>query len=449
MRHLKYFLFIILTALTFGACDNSVSDPTFADDEIPYIRMDWVGNLIYNLGDTIRFNAQVSPVDETTCRWLINGEQVAEGTQFEYIIKSADPFVLRLEAERNGIVNFRTANVSIIKPFVPKTYEHVVMGAASTAINVAQIKWDKITHLMIEGLIVGDESGTFAMPDAAALANLKSLVSNAHNNGVYVLIDVTGNISFPMGNGSYNDTFFNDVLIDKDKRAALISQLKSFVTTYGLDGINIYINNLNNDAGTLKDHNGLVDFFKELGETFPAEREAPYDHFFITASVPQAWNNYEFYFLGNCDRLDWVNLMLFGGTDLSPVPHAPDWQVSDNLGRFANAAGIPASKMLVGIGGFGVNYAIPAGVSPTWGTIDQYLSYPTYLDIVKNNPDAPSKSQIGNLFYVGVSGAENSVASKSTFVKNADGLGMFMWLLDYDASSPNSLLDAIDHQMNP
>src|SRR3712207_8664760 len=51
---------------------------------------------------------------------------------------------------------------------------------------------------------------------------------------------------------------------------------------------------------------------------------------------PMAWNDYEFYFLGNAKRLDWVNFNLYGATDLSPVPSAPDWQIADHVTRFSD-----------------------------------------------------------------------------------------------------------------
>ena len=192
----------------------------------------------------------------------------------------------------------------------------------------------------------------------------------------------------------------------------------------------------------------------ELAETFPAERESPYNHFFLTASVPMAWNNYEFYFLGRVPRLDWVNFLLFGGTDLTPVHHAPDWQVNDNIVRFRDVAGIPASKMLIGVGAFGVKYDIPVGTSPTWGNLDSFLSYPAYSEIIKMDADAPSKDMlnIGNasLYFVGVSADANSVNSKAAIAIENDVKGMFVWTLDYDTQDvSSSLVQAVYRQMNP
>lgn len=455
MKHLKYILASLFALCLFSACsDDSVDNPTFAPDEMPVIHMDWAGTYVYKVGDVVKFTAQVSPADGATFRWLVNDQVVSETTSIEYTVMDAEPFTLRFEVERNGIVNYRTAQVTVTKDFEAKNYERAVLGVLTKNGNVDQIQWDYITHLMYSSLTVSDATGELIMPDAAALNKLKTAVSLAHNNGVYVIVDITGSITFPAGTGVYNESFFNDVAADPTLRAKLIANIKKIVDEYELDGINFYINNLNNDAGTLKNHDELVNFVKELRVTFPAEREAPYNQFFLTASVPQAWNNYEFYFLGRAaESLDWVNFLLFGGTDLSPVPHAPDWQVADNIVRFRDSAGIPTQKMMIGIGAFGVKYDIPSGVSPTWGTLDQYLSYPLYNEIVKMDADAASKSMmtLGNasLYYVGVSGGENSIFTKATVAKEYDVKGMLIWAMDYDTQDPTtSLTQAVYNQMN-
>ncbi|MBQ8501735.1 MAG: hypothetical protein IJ494_05465 [Bacteroides sp.] len=455
MKYFKYILASLLTLFMFSACsDDSVDNPTFANDEMPVIHMDWAGTYVYKMGDVVKFTAQVSPADGATFRWLVNENVVSETTSIEYTIPDAEPFTLRFEVERNGIKNFRTAQVTVTKDFEAKPYDRAVLGVLTKNGNIDQIQWDYITHLMYTSLTVSDATGELVLPDAAALNKLKTAVSLAHNNGVYVIVDITGSITFPAGTGVYNETYFNDVATDPTLRAKLIANIKNFVDEYELDGVNFYINNLNNDAGTLKNHDELVNFINELRTTFPAEREAPFNHFFLTASVPQAWNNYEFYFLGRAaESLDWVNFLLFGGTDLTPVPHAPDWQVADNIARFRDSAGIPAEKMMIGIGAFGVKYDIPAGTSPTWGTLDQYLSYPLYNEIVKMDADAASKSQLtqGNatLYYVGATGADTSVASKAATAKEYGVKGMLIWALDYDTSDPaTSLTQAIYHQMN-
>lgn len=454
MKLMKYIYASLLMLIAFSACqDDSADNPVFADDEVPCIYMDWAGTYVYKKGDVIKFSAQVSPADGATFRWQVDDAVVSETTFIEYTVEQDEPFTLRFEVERNGVKNYRTAQVTVMKDFEAKTYDRAVMGVLTTSGNASMVQWDYITHLMVSSLTVSDESGTLNLPDAASLANLKTIVSMAHNNGVYVLIEISGSITYPAGTGIYNETAFNMAAVDADKRSRLIADIKAFVDEYELDGVNIYMNNLNNDAGKLQDPDGLVAFMDELGETFPAEREAPWNHFFLTASVPMAWNNSEFYYLGRVPRLDWINLMLFGGTDLSPVHHAPDWQVNDNISRFRESAGIAPERMMVGVAAFGIKYDIPAGTSPTWGNLDSFLSYPSYSDITKMDADAAGKSELqqgsASLFYTGISAADNSVDSKAAIVKENGAMGMFVWTVDNDTQAPaTSLLQAVYRRMN-
>lgn len=454
MKLIKYICASLLMVLLFSACeDDNANNPSFANDEMPCIYMDWAGTYVYKVGDIVKFTAQVSPAEGAAFRWLVNDKVVSETPSIEYTVETAEPFTLRFEVERNGIKNYRTAQVTVTKDFEAKTYERPVMGVLTVNGNPEQIQWDYITHLMYSSLTVSDESGSFNKPDATALAKLKTMVSLAHNNGVYVILDISGSIVFPAGSGVYNETAFNNVAANPAKRGQLIAEIKAFVEEYDLDGVNIYMNNLNNDAGKLQNPDELVAFMNELGETFPAEREAPRNHFFLTASVPMAWNNYEFYYLGRVPRLDWVNFMLFGGTDLSPVHHAPDSQINSNIFNFTTAAGLPASKIMIGIGAFGIKYDIPAGVSPTWGNLDQFLSYPTYSDIVKMDAGAPGKDMLpvaGGIYFTGISAPANSVESKSAIVKDNAAKGMFIWAVDYDTQdAATSLTQAVFKQMNP
>lgn len=451
MRKFNYIFMSVMALLLLACGGENVSDPAFDSDEMPYIYMEWAGTLTYHEGDTIRMNAEVSPLSDTDCRWMADGNVISTADTLCYVVGNKD-FTLRFEAERNGKTNFRTALVTVIKDFKAKEYKHIVTGVITGGITADQIQWDCITHLQYSQLTVDKTTGELTLPDAKELNALKTIVTLAHNNGVYVFIDVAGPTAYPNGAGTYNESSFNTVATDPALRAILIKNLKEFVEKYQLDGVNITMNNLNNDAGALADHDGLTAFFNDLADAFPAERVAPFNHFFLTASVPMAWNDYEFYFLGNAKRLDWVNFNLYGATDLSPVPSAPDWQIADHVTRFSTAAGIPSSKMVVGIAAYGVKYDIPAGVSPTWGTLDGMLSYPTWSEILAMDSGAGAKSMLNvnsGLFYTGLTGADNSVAGKAALVRQNAVAGMFLWTINYDTSNAaTSLLRAIHHEMN-
>ncbi|NDV84310.1 glycoside hydrolase family 18 protein [Bacteroides sp. 51] len=455
MKYIHFIYALLIGLILAGCSDDDASNPTFDDDELPKIYMEWASTYVYGLNDVMKYTAIVSPDDNITCRWLVDGEVVSSGLSVEHQITSPEPFTLRFEVERNGLSSYRTAQVTVTKPFEPKPHERVVMGVLTTNGTSDYVQWDNITHLMYTSLQVEEVSPTLKLPDATALARLKTVISLAHNEGVYVIIDIAGPMNVISGVGGYNQTALNQIAINPALRTQLIANIKNFVEEYDLDGVNISMNSANNDAGGLTDHAQIAEFMKELGEAFPSQYEGERGTYFVTASIPMAWNNGDQYgYLGGVDRLDWVNLMLFGGTDLSPVQHAPNWQIADNIAKFAGK-GIPASKALVGIGAFGVKYDIPPGTSPTWGNIDEFLAYPTYKEILAMDADAAQKEhlQMGNaqIFYTGLgTGYGTNVSSKAGEAIAAGAKGMFIWTLDNDSQEASkSLTKAVYQAMNP
>ena len=452
MKTMKY-LMGLLGALVLASCaGEKVSDPVFGPDETPYIYMEWSSSQVYSVGDVVKFTAQVSPLEGTSVRWLIDGNVVSTTPSIEYTIEGTEGFTLRFEAERNGIVNYRQATVAIQVPFVPKNPAHKVMGVITTDGNADMVQWDYISHLLITSFQVTD-AGKLALPDDGKLATLKTLVSLAHNKGVYVQADVTGIINMPAGSGLYNSMVFQTVVADDALRASLVADIKKLVADLDLDGVNIYVNELNCDAGAIQEKDAIVQFIKDLRAAFPAVREGERLKYLVTASVPRAWNSYEFYFLGQAEaELDWINLLLFGALDLTPCDFAPDWYVNDFYANFLNAAGFPYSKQMVGVGAFGIHYQYPDGVAITWGNQDQYLGWPTYSEILKMDASASSNCFLNlgsGLYYTGATGT-NSATSKALIVKDTpESAGMFIWCVDYDSTSAQtSLTQAVWNTLN-
>lgn len=442
MRFIKYLSIFLLGSVLTGCQLEDVADPVFGDDEIPYIYMEWAGTNVYNVGDVIHFSPQVSPLEGTQCRWLIDGDVISTERELTYTITQTQPFTLRFEVERNGIVNYRSSEVTIIVPFEPKQAAKNVIGVLTEDGVAAQIQWDYITHLQVTPFKVDKADGSITMPSSAFLNNLKTMISLAHNKGVYVIADITAPINLFLGTGFYNESSFNTVAADPALRKVLIDNILSLVTEYDFDGVNIYINNLNNDWGGIKDKDKVLEFMDELGASLPKDEDCERGSFFYTASVPMAWNSYEFYFMAGCKYIDWFNFMMFGATDLSPVHHSADWNINEKVGGFYDQ-GISLDQVVVTIPCTGVKYDIPAGVSPTWGNIDSFLSYYKYSEIVAGMDKT-------NLFYVGLTG-DNSVESKISIAMNNWGAsGMMVWAMDFDTADPaTSITQNVYKRINP
>lgn len=438
MKYAKYFIAASLAALFFAACQEKVSDPKFAEDEIPYIYMEWAGNAVYNVGDTIKFNPQVAPLEGTSVRWLIDDEVICNECQISYVITQTEPFVLRFEAERNGKINFRTSNVTIVVPFVPKDKPKNVIGVLTSSGVSSQIQWDYITHLQITPFIVQNSDGSLTMPDASFMNSLKTIVSMAHNNGVYVIADITSPINMYMGTGFYNNNGFGSVAKDENASKALAGNIRALVDEYDLDGVNIYINELNNDWGGLSDKEAMLALVNRIAVSLPTNEQCERGKFYFTASIPMAWNYYDMYFLVGCKRIDWYNFMMFGATDLAPCHHAADWNINEKVGGFYNQ-GISLDQIVVAIPCTGVKYDIPAGTTVTWGNQESFLSFYPYNQIVAGMPT-------DNLFYVTLTG-DNSVESKVSIALNNWGAsGIMVWAEDYDTTDPEtSITQAVNN----
>lgn len=112
----KHFIYTLFIGLIFAGCSgDNVDNPTFDDDELPKIYMEWASTFVYKLNDVVKHTAVVSPNDNISCRWLINNEVVSNSLSVEYKITSSEPFTLRFEVERNGLSSYRTAQITVAK----------------------------------------------------------------------------------------------------------------------------------------------------------------------------------------------------------------------------------------------------------------------------------------------------------------------------------------------
>lgn len=459
MKRVKSIYIILLSVFILSGCDDDNSgNPSFAADELPKIFMEWSNTFIFDLNEVIKMTPQVSPSDNATYKWTVDGKVVSTDIVLEYTVTEKEPFELKFEVERNGKSTSRTAKVEVIKPFIPKSYTNMVMGVVSESGTADAIPWENITHLLVTSLLVNNESGQLQVPTGDAFKNMTNLVKLAHNQGVYVMVDVAGPMNEISGVGGYDQTSLYKVAINPEKRTVLIKNLKEYVSKHNLDGINISMNSANNEISGLQEQEKLADFMNEVVAAFPKDGTAVVGKpgNFVTASVPMTWDNdVHFKYIANVPDIDWVNLMLFGLIDLVPGQHAATGWVSDHMTKFVNL-GVPTSKMLIGIPAFGVTYDIPVGTTPSWVTIDNYITYPKYVDILKMTDADATKDYLeaGNkkTYYTGIGTSWGAnVASKIAQMNSVGSTkGMFIWKLDFDSTDQTtSITKAVYDGLNP
>src|SRR5882724_2771274 len=105
----------------------------------------------------------------------------------------------------------------------------VVGYMPSWAGSVSAVQYSKLTHINYAFLLPNSDGSLQAIDNAS---KLQSLISTAHSNGVKVQISVGG-----WNNG--DDSHFETLAANTGSRTAFVNNLVSFVSQYGLDGVDI------------------------------------------------------------------------------------------------------------------------------------------------------------------------------------------------------------------
>lgn len=434
----KYMLATFILAFVLTGCEEELKNPTFTDDEIPKI-FGWETNYGTDIEDPIEISVQVSPSDNVTYRWSLDGEEISTHASFEYLFDDPRAYEIHLEVERNGVTNTRTGVVEVNKPFVPKDYAKKMVGFLTKAGSFSDISFDHLTHLVISSAVVAEVEGQESLVDTTfADLNIPMIVQSAHNAGVYVMLDVTGDLVPINGGGYYADYKFFNVIADPDKRATVIETSIKFASDNNMDGINIYLNNtsegyLNPDVVTA--------FFNEIPASLPSG-PGPDGEFFYSASVPGGWTTGVLSPLADVERIDWVNVQPYRYENLEPVSHSPGWAFGA-LGDQWIGFGMPAEKIVGGIPAFGLKYDMPTdGTTVGWGNLWMFTLYMTYREILAIDSEAYTKNLLAvddGIFYDGHADIQ---AKAATVIDKGYG-GMMMWSIESDTKNEDqSLLKA-------
>lgn len=434
MKIINYILISTLI-LAFFSCEEDVTNPEFAEDAIPAIHVDWQSQMALDYGDTIKYAPQVSPSDGAVYEWLLNDEVISNERELVYKVEQEGELTLKFRVTRNGVENSRTGTLIVVKPFEPKEYNKKMVGFITTNGSPEDVQWDEITHLVVSSATVQSPDMPVDTTFADAEFDIGTLVSTAHNYGVYVLLDVTGKINYQNAIGSWGELGFYNTVIDEVKRNKLIEDVLLFVENNGFDGINLYLNNTSLGP-SFEDPDAVTAFFNQFAESLP--QEGPNGEFFFTASVPGGWTASALSMVAAIDRFDWYHVMAIGGYDLTPVHHASMWSFTSQADAWINH-GASAEELVMVFPAFGVHYAFPEGVDITWGNVDLYVTWPGFREILTIDPDAETKNvvdQDDGIFYDG----HNEVGAKAQYILDNGLGGLAVWSLENDSKDPGKSL---------
>ena len=299
------------------------------------------------------------------------------------------------------------------KPFEPKQTDFKVVGFypywGEDHLPVSAVHWDEITRIDYAFASISYDGHLITKHlDMTGL-----LVDEAHNHGVEVYLSI---------GGAEDSDNFPPVATDDTKRKRLVRDIKNYVFSNCLDGVDIDWEFWNGAAtGTVipAESNALVTLLKELDEYF-----RPFE---IGISIDLYAGNWggKHYFDGITDYATSLQVMAydFTGPWSDPGPHSSyedaigsgNTVSSTGLAYWINYRGWPRENILLGVPFYGRDF-------------DNGGKGITYRAILEKYPDAYDKDQVDNIYYNG----RITIGRKAQYVKDNGVGGIMIWELSQD-----------------
>lgn len=302
----------------------------------------------------------------------------------------------------------RLTLVLLFSALVVTGYGQRIVGYTTSWVNNAnQIDYAKLTHI----------NYSFALPTAsgglepvANPAKLNSVVSQAHSQGVKVLIAIGG---WDLGDGGGNDSRFEVLASTAAGRNNFVNSVISFIQQYNLDGADI-------DWEFPDAVNGNPD--PNFTALMSALSSALHSRgLLLTAAVnASAWAgagiSSEVF-----QHVDWLNIMAYDGD--AGAGHSP-YSYAESALNYWKGRGLPANKAVLGV---------PFYARPSWNTFSTLLAQGAdpYADYFNGD------------YYNGI----NTIKAKTNLGVQQGG-GIMIWSIDHDVQNQYSLLTAIYEEMD-
>ncbi|RKH08954.1 chitinase [Corallococcus sp. CA053C] len=263
--------------------------------------------------------------------------------------------------------------------------------------DVNTLQYSKLSHINYAFALPTAQGGLSGV--SSGDARLRSLVTQAHAQGVKVLIAVGG-----WNDG--NDSGFEQLAANASTRTAFVNNLVNFVNAAGLDGVDIDWEYP--DPGTSGNNYALM--MRELGTAMHSRGKL------LTAAVVANGSTGGGVQTSVFSDVDFLNIMAYDGGQ----PHSTyDYGVQSL--NYWKGRGLQASKAVLGVPFY--------GRSPS--------SYVGYSELVARDSQAPYKDNVGDVYYNGIA----TIQAKTRLgLQNG---GVMIWELSQDTSGSTSLLNAI------
>lgn len=261
--------------------------------------------------------------------------------------------------------------------------------------SIDDIQFDKLTHINYAFILPTKKGDLHKLKDPT---KLKSLVTEAHANGVKVLIAVGG-----WNDG--DDSAFESLASDPDSRTKFVNNLVQFVNEYDLDGVDMDWEYP--DPGVSASN--FESLMLELSKAMHSEEKL------LTAAVVAKGTTGGGVSSSVFEYVDFLNIMAYDGNDFD---HSTYSYAMESLNYWKNR-GLPGNKAILGVPFYG---------RPSWDSYAKLLERGA-----KTSDDIFEKDG-----YNGI----NTIKAKTNLGFDGGG-GIMIWELTQDAAGKNSLLSAI------
>jgi chitinase len=273
--------------------------------------------------------------------------------------------------------------------------------------SIDSIQYAKLTHINY-AFVLPTTSGALTGVPMSGNTRLQGLVQRAHAVGVKVLISIGG------WNGG-DDSGFVGMAASSTARTTFVNNVISFVTNYGLDGVDIDWEYPDPNTAEATNYATLM---SQLSTAMHDRGKL------LTAAVVAK----DWYGAGILSSVfGYVDYMVLMAYDRSPAPHSP-YSYADSSITYWAGRGLPQSKTVLGVPFYGSNSA---------GTQSSYRA------IVAADANAPYTDYSNGYYYNGIATIKQKT---SLSLSRATGVGI--WELTQDTNGATSLLNAIQDVMN-
>lgn len=458
MKTINYILFILVAAWLSSCTDDDKSVTTYDENFLPKIYTDgWSANVTVTQGDELNYsNLEVSPNDEnTTFSWYINDKVISTERVLNYIVTEEEgSYTLKFEVKRFKKSTFRKATLKVKAtvtpepPFIPNAFTPKAFLTKAIGFydinedsNPSEIIWDNITHIVLTSAIV-EEYGIVTYP--CSEKKMREIVNAAHDNGVYVMLQVAGLHENIQGKNKYGATTFRDLAGNGERNDAFIEELYNYADNNALDGINIYMDKATSSTEGYKDKAELVTFFQKLIAAKPTQSRTELEFYLTMNLITYGALTSK----GHLDDFvtikgwDWFYTMDFGIIEtINPNSHAPQVTLQDDL-TYWQSKGINKEKLMITVSAIASLYDANSYETPTINNCISFIKYSELfsmfpgVDIAqKNNLDTEAKA-------LGYTGCRYDglpwINTKIGYISKYGAGGVALWKMNFDTTNPET-----------